>query len=621
MDSSHENLTPPFGDGNEAIAWGAADAGLNFFSHYPGAPVNRVAEAIAATALPITVNHALNEHVAALAALGASLCGARSLVVMKHVGLNIAADPLNYAGAVKITGGMVVVVGTDPGARCSTGEEDVHWYAPQFNVPLLEPASVQGVYDSVLKAFELSEKAQLPVLIFVPGRIAYQAAAIQRRMRRTGVNQLEFKRDRSALTNVGSRAVQNHRDQVLRMAGVAREAAPTLTMFNPGAGYGIVTRGATYAVVCEVIEDLHLADQVHLLNIERTFPLHTDSFLAFARGKHKILVIEDQDGFLETLLKREAFGAVACAIQGKAFFPAWGEISFEQIRNYFRTDFGLPDEERGAAVPLPAVPDRPGACCEGCPHRPTLFAIAQALRTDAGILGGDIGCSSLPPHRADWLLCMNAGLGLAQGIAQTLPQQLLVSTGGDGSLFHGGLLSLQSAVENGINLIHVVLDNQSVAMTGHQNSPTSTGRLDARGLLRAIGVKHVFVVKAFTPALTLLALEKARHLDGVRVIWVRGRCALQGNPPRQPKRTLRIDAKRCGDCTLCYAEFQCPAIVRSAETSGLRIDALRCRGCGACLDVCPNHAILTTQLAPVLVSKLLGVARSLRRLSFRLLSR
>ena len=624
MNINSNGNTEVFGDGNDAAAWAAEDVGVRFASHYPGSPVNRVAEVLANSSCDITFNHALNEHIAAISALGASLCGARSLVVMKHVGLNIAADPLNYAGAVRIKGGMVIVVGTDPGARSSTGEEDVHWYATQFNLPLLEPVSVQGVYKTVGEAYEISEQLHLPVLVFVPGRIASQSSLISRRRQAVGTRVLTFEKDSQALVNVGLKAVQNHRVQVESMSAYAKEAARSSTAFNHNACFGIITRGASYAVVCEVIANLELGERVHLLNIERTFPLHLDSILNFAEKKESITVIEDQDGFLETVLKRDAFGAISCPILGKGIFPAWGEISYEQVEDYLKSAFDCRDEMAHVPLQVPVVPDRPGACCEGCPHRPTLYALEQALADDGGVIGGDIGCSSLPPYRIDWLLCMNAGIGVSQGIAQMMPQQSLVSIGGDGSLFHGGLLSLQSAVENDINLTHVLLDNQSVAMTGHQASPTSTGTLDMRGLLRSVGVRHVFEVNAFMPSLTILAVKKARKCKGVKVIWVRGECTLQADAARSRPRhsgTLRIDPTRCNGCTSCYTELQCPAIEKSGKTATLSIDTERCRRCGACLDVCPHNAILITRNAAALVANLLTRARSLRRLLFQIVTR
>ena len=583
-----------FGDGNQAIAWAAQDAGVQYLAHYPGSPVNRVVNVLAHDA-NILINHALNEHIAALAAMGASLCGARSLLVMKHVGLNIAADPLNYAAVAKLKGGMVVVVGTDPGARSSTGEEDVHWYAPQFNLPLFEPASVQAIYDCVQNAFAIAESLQLPVLVFVPGRLAYQSHLIHRQPSSRPSTSLHFDKNPADLINVGARAVHNHRAHVQAVARFALTPANTRSAFAPSATLGLITRGASFAIVHELVEELGLQAQVHLLNIERSYPLHLASLLDFAEGKQKICIIEDQDGFLETMLKREAFGKIHCPVQGKDVFPAWGELSTEQVKQYLQQEF--PHTRQSQPVIAIQCPERPGTFCEGCPHRPVFFALDQFLQEANGIIGGDIGCSSLPPHRTDWLLCMNAGIGIAQGIAHLMPEQALVSTGGEGSLFHGGLISLQSAVENDINLTHLILDNRAIAMTGHQRSPTANSKLDLRKVLEGLGVQHIFEVSAFVPRQLTRTLEEAKVLPGVKVIWVQGDCALQPDAEHQRRlreRTLYIDTERCASCTLCYSELQCPAIMQHSLTAKISIDNERCRRCEACLNVCPNQAIIVT---------------------------
>ena len=586
-------------DGNQIIASAALDAGIDFFTHYPGSPVNRVANALERhKPNDLVINNALNEHVSTLSAMGASLCGARSLVVMKHVGLNIAADPLNYSAVCKIRGGMVVVVGTDPGARSSTGEEDVHWYAPQFNLPLLEPATPQGLYDSIKEGFEISERHRLPVLVFVPGRLAYQSGLVQRSATSRQQRSFSFEKDQSTLINVGQRAVVNHRDHIQRMAACASEAYPVKTLFNQHSKTGLITRSATFSVVAETVEMLGLQEQVYLLNIERSYPLHVDSLLNFAKDKHEIIIIEDQDGFLETMIKRDLFGKLSCQVDGKNHFPAWGEISIEQVTDFLAHKFGLELQDQ-TLIENGLAPERPGTFCEGCPHRASFFAIDQALKKDDGIIGGDIGCSSLPPHRTDWLLCMNAGIGISQGIASVLPHQSMVSTGGEGSFFHGGINSLQSAIENNINLTHILFDNRSIAMTGHQDSPTSHSKTDMKALLKAIGVDHVFEVNAFSPRAMADTLLKANGKDGVKVLWVRGNCALQADEEmqrRREERFLKIDNSRCGECTLCYEALQCPAIERTAQHA-LEINMSRCRRCAACLDVCPNKAIIVTDPA------------------------
>ncbi len=612
---------PQFGDGNDAIAWAAQDSGVDYVSHYPGSPVNRVLDVLSAEKSPdYLINHALNEHIAALATLGASLCGARSLLVMKHVGLNIAADPLNYSAVTKIKGGMVVVVGIDPGARSSTGEEDVHWYAPQFNLPLLEPVSVQNVYELVKQAFVFSEETQMPVLVFVPGRIAYQSSLIERNVERHISRKFQFRKDPENLINVGARAVRNHRGHILRLQSFQAITSLSHSQFNKEASFGVVTRGASHAICCEVIESLGLQDRAALLNIQLTHPLNIQFFVDFAQHKSKIVIIEDQDGFLETMIKREAFGKVDCELHGKDIFPAWGELDDAQIRDFFTQEFNC-EQETWPKITVDC-PERPGSFCEGCPHRSSFYGIDRALEVLAdsetkaetlaktepprkgqksrgvyfsGIIGGDIGCSSLPPHRTDWLLCMNAGIGISQGIAHLVPEQPLVSSGGEGSFFHGGIISLQSAVENDINLTHIIFDNRSVAMTGHQDSPTSSGKTDMRKLLEAIGVNHIFEVNAFKSSEVSEAIQTAQQIQGVKVIWVRGDCALQPNAEalrRFKERKLFIHNDRCNGCSLCYDKLQCPAIVRKEnKNKQLVIDLQRCRRCTACLDVCPNHAI------------------------------
>lgn len=593
-----------FGDGNDAIAWAAQDAGVDYIAHYPGSPVNRVVDVLSEDASEhrYLINNALNEHIAALSVMGASLCGARSLLVMKHVGLNVAADPLNYAGQIKIKGGMVIIVGTDPGARSSTGEEDVHWYAPQFNFPLLEPTDPQNLYGAVTQAFALSEQLQLPVLVFIPGRIAYQSSLITREAAAERARNFDFDNDPENLINVGRRAVRNHRDHILRLQRFQQNGGISTTHYNPGADFGVVSRGATHTICREVIESLGLESRVQLLNYELTHPLNIAPFITFAENKKVVVVIEDQDGFLETMIKREAFGKVSCRVEGKSHFPSWGEITDKQVRDYFVAVFALTTQYHSLTVEQ-VSPERPGSFCEGCPHRPSFYAIDRALEEleqesgMAGLIGGDIGCSSLPPHRTDWLLCMNAGVGMAQGMAHLLPDRPILSTGGEGSLFHAGLTSLQSAVENGINLTHILFDNQSIAMTGHQHSPTGGSSVDMYSLLHGIGVSQLYTVDPFKPSEMIATIKQAVREEGVKVIHVQGRCALQPTEEslrRLKERTLELENDLCGDCRLCYEQLQCPAIGIADEGEGLHIDMQRCRRCAACLDVCPHNAIQVT---------------------------
>jgi indolepyruvate ferredoxin oxidoreductase, alpha subunit len=587
-------------DCNEAIAWAAISAGVDLVAHYPGSPVNFAEKHIKKLndrfKRGVKFNDALNEHVAALAAAGASYCGARSMVIMKHVGLNIAADPFNYIGYTGVKGGMVIIVGTDPGANSSTGEEDVHWFVPQFNFPLFEPTSVQECYDYTIEAYTLSEKHEIPVLIFVPGRLAYNFSNIKVKVDpKTAGRPFHFQKDRDKYINVGQRAVKNHRLLLEKIDRIAAAEMPYFkTHFNPAAKTGILVRGLGYRMTCELVSRLGLAEHVHLLNVDLVYPLNKDLVTGFCANKETIVFIEDQDGFLENQVKMNFFNELDCTVYGKDIFPKYGELQLAQVEHFFARHFGLklvPSE----TIESPQIPERLGTFCEGCPHTGSYFSIDSVLKELDGVIGGDIGCSSLPPFRADWLLCMNAGIGVSQGMAQVLTDQPVVSTGGDGSFFHAGLLSLLNAVHNKLDFIHLIFDNSSIAMTGHQASP-GAGSFDFRKLLEAIGVDKVIEVSPYKPNHFIEQLKTELDGKGVRVFWVRGECVISGNPYIESRRKVlypEIDPTKCNGCSKCYKELACPAIINLADAPGqeLKIDLSRCVRCGVCHEICPNDAI------------------------------
>jgi indolepyruvate ferredoxin oxidoreductase alpha subunit len=587
-------------DGNLAIAQAAIESGVSYFSHYPGSPVNQVDKHLRALSqecdASIVFNDALNEHIAVLAAAGASFSGMRSLVVMKHVGMNIAADPLNYIGYTGVNGGMVIVVGTDPGAVCSTGEEDVHWYVPQFNFPLFEPTSVAGIRECINEAFVSSEKADVPVLVFIPAALCFNVDYLPapKPCTTAGERPLSFTKDKPRYTNVGEQAVRNHRHLVRRINEFATETGRHESRFEPTAKTGLITRGLTFGHTFEAVRELGLSNNVHLLNLERVYPLDQTLLLDFVSCKEELIVIEDQDGFVENQIKMKLFNDIDCSVQGKSIFPEAGSIGYTMVRDALAEHFSvdLPPGSKADASETD-VPERMGTYCEGCPHRATFHALESAVDLSSLTIGGDIGCSSLPPHKPDWLMCMNAGIGVSQGMSAALGTDKVISTGGDGSLFHMGLISLMSAVVNKIDLVHVLLDNSTIAMTGHQDSPSS--RLDVRALLEAVGVDQIVEAFAFRPTDLQGAIEENVGKPGVRVIWVRGACALQPDAAtleRRRNRRLEIHNDRCGECRLCYETLACPAINLVPGTDkDICVEEDRCMRCGVCVDICPNDAI------------------------------
>lgn len=585
---------------NEAIAWAALSSNVNYVAHYPGSPVNNVEKFLKKLNQrfdkKIVFNDSINEHVAALAAAGASYCGAKTLVVMKHVGLNIAADPFNYIGYTGVKGPMVIVVGTDPGANSSTGEEDVHWFIPQFNFPLFEPTTIQECYDFTNQAYQLSEKHQIPVVIFLPGRLAYDYASIDVSVsENTALPDFYFEKNRDKYINVGEKAVKNHKLLIKKIELIANTEKQAKIEFNSKAKIGLITRGLSYPIVVELINQYNLNNKVHLINFDLVYPLNPQQVLDFVKHKTEIVFIEDQDGFLENQLKMNFFNDLNCQIEGKSIFPKYGEITFKQVEDFLIDKFNIVTETNNC-IETSKVPERLGTFCEGCSHRSSFFSINEVLKEFDGIIGGDIGCSSLAPFKADWLLCMNAGIGISQGMAQLGIKQTILSTGGDGSFFHAGALSLLNAVENKIDLIHLIFDNSSIAMTGHQDSPT-TKDFDFKSYVLAMGVTKVIEVSAYKPREFILKLKAEINTKGVKVFWVKGECVIAGNAYIESRRHViypEINPKHCKECTICYTDLACPAIVNlkdSLQNKELKIDLDRCVRCGVCYEICPTGAI------------------------------
>lgn len=613
--------------GNEALARGALEAGLGFSSTYPGTPASEVGTVLQQLRphFPgLWVEFSTNEHVAALAALGASWAGVRSLVTMKHVGMNVAAEPLHFAGYTGVKGGLVVIVGSDPGASSSTGEQDDRWYSLHTHLPLLEPSDSQEAKELVCRAFELSEAYDLPVTVNAPTKLCHNIGGLT-----LGSLPAEpkyrgfFERNPERFLNLFDLAARNHGRALAALEKLRGDAgALGLNRWLPGSGRtGVVASGIHYAYVLEALELLGLGD-VPVLKLGLTYPLDPKLVCDFLGSVERAVVVEELEGFLEFQLKRYAYdGGLRTPVTGKELFPAWGELTADQVVDGLSEVFGTPapaGRELGLRVSqnhAAELAPRQGAFCPGCPHRGTAYALLQAAGRNV-VYAGDIGCytlSVLPPFRvSDFVTCMNGGSGSGQGIAR-VDGRTVVALVGDSTFFHSGMPSLLNAVQNGADLLLLLLDNRWVAMTGHQPSPT-TDRLadgtprdavDVVAVVKALGVPWVRKGDAFNPVTLENLVREGLKEKGVRVLVVEGECALPAERrakvlPPAFEEYVELDADRCQRCHRCYREVACPAI-REVEEAGTEpryvIDEALCRRCGVCEGVCPNSAIYRTRLA------------------------
>ncbi|GAB4276391.1 MAG: indolepyruvate ferredoxin oxidoreductase subunit alpha [Deferrisomatales bacterium] len=612
--------------GNEALARGALEGGLGYFSTYPGTPASEVGTVLQALReeLPgLYAEISTNEHVAALGALGASWAGVRSMVTMKHVGMNVAAEPLHFAGYTGVKAGMVVVLGSDPGATSSTGEQDDRWYSLHTHLPILEPSDIQEAKDLTRRAFELSEAYDLPVVVNAPSKLCHNIGSLELGGLPSDVTYRgRFERNPTRLLNLFHFAVDNHARCLANVERLRRDAGRLgLNARLPGSGpVGILTSGLHFAYVLEALEILGV-EGVPILKVGLSYPLDGAAIAEFFESVERVVVVEELEGFLEFQAKRLAYDAgVRTPVVGKDRFPAAGEVGVDTVTDILAEVFGRPvpaGRTRGAealAAGAEEIPPRQGAFCPGCPHRGTNYALLQAAGREV-VYAGDIGCytlSVLPPFQvSDWVTCMNCGAGSGQAIAQ-VTDQTVVALVGDSTFFHSGTPTLLNAVQNGADLLLLILDNGWVAMTGHQPSPTTARLLDGTprpavdlaGYVRALGVRWVRKGDAFRPTALENLIREALKEKGVRVVVVEGECALQSErrrklAPPAHEEYVDLDPERCQRCHRCYRDLACPAIREwgaDTDTPWYEIDETLCQRCGVCEAVCPNSAITSTRV-------------------------
>ena len=555
--------------GNEAVARGAYEAGVRVVSSYPGTPSTEITEFCAAYP-EIDCEWAPNEKVAVETAFGAAMTGARAMSCMKHVGVNVAADPLYTAAYTGVNAGLVIVAADDPYMHSSQNEQDSRMIARAAHIPMLEPADSQECHDYIQRAFELSERYDTPVFLRLTTRLAHQRSPVKIG-ERAELPVREYKKDFMKYVMMPGMARKRHLVVEAREQRMEDEAAclGLNRVEMRGTALGVVCAGVVYQYVREALPE------ASILKLGLSYPMDRAAVRDFAARVDKLVVIEELEGIFE-----QEIAAMGIAVTGKCYTGRQGELSVQRIREAFGAD-KAPQE--------PVLPARPPVLCPGCPHRATFFAIKKLGLT----VFGDIGCytlCALPPIESmDATLCMGASIGMAIGAEKAHGRDFSrrsVAVLGDSTFIHSGITGLVNAVYDRSNINVIILDNRITGMTGHQQNP-ATGfdihgnpapQLNLEAVCEAVGA-HVRVVNPMRMKDMEQALCEETQRDGVSVIIARYPCALLDKRPKQP--CTIADCHRCGACL----RLGCPALERGAD-GAVRVNAALCNGCGLCKQMC-----------------------------------
>ena len=592
--------------GNEAIALGALAAGVNLVCGYPGTPSTEVLETVAKHRGENTyVEWSVNEKVAMELAGGAAYAGARALVTMKQMGLNVASDPLMCLEYIGVKGGLVVLVADDPGPISSQTEQDTRSFAAFSKVPLLDPSSAEEAYAMVQEAFELSETYQTPVFLRPTTRVSHGYASISVKDPEEYVSHpVEgFVKDSSRWVIFPRLSFARH-----RIIEERNDALRDVFSENPlnriepeegaadGPRRGVATGGFSYTCVMETRKAL---GAFRVLKVSTPFPFPEKKALAFLEGLDEVLCVEELDPVIEReLIFLCGKYGLKTRILGKmtGHMPRSGENSRDSVLQAVSAFMGRPPAQMVSPEP-PPLPVRPPVLCAGCPHRASFYAVKQAMKGRKTIFCGDIGCytlgNAMPLDMVDTCLCMGAGLGIAQGINHLEKDRSCFAFVGDSTFFASALPGVVNAVYNQAEFTLIVLDNSTTAMTGHQPHP-GTGRtmmgdvvekVSIENILRGIGVTAVETVDPLNLKAAVEAVRKTADLPGVKAVIFRSPCVALFRSPAQ----VQIDPAVCVGCKKCIREIGCPAL--SPRKGKAVADPAQCNGCGLCAQLCPVGAI------------------------------
>ncbi len=567
--------------GNEAVARGLYEAGCQFVSSYPGTPSTEITEAIAKYP-EVYAEWAPNEKVAMEAAFGASVAGRRSFCGMKHVGLNVAADPLFTISYTGVNAGMVIGVADDAGMHSSQNEQDSRHYAMASKIPMLEPADSAEALAFTKLAYELSEKFDTAVILKMCTRVSHSQSVVE-----TGARTEAFKtyeKDIPKYVMMPGNAKKRHPVVEARTRALV-EYAETADINRLEAGksnaMGFITSSTSYQYVKEVFGDAY-----PVLKLGMIWPMPEEKIRKFAASVEKLVVVEELDGFIEAHCKN-----LGIACQGKDLFSCIDELSQNRVAG----TMGI-TKESGSALDA-AIPPRPPVMCAGCPHRGLFYTLKKNKLT----VLGDIGCYTLgavaPLQAVDTVICMGASVSGLHGFSKSqngAADNKTVAVIGDSTFMHSGITGLVNMAYNESNATVIIVDNSITGMTGHQQNPTTgfnlkgdpCAKIDLETLCRAVGIRRVQVIDPYDLAQCDAVIKEELAANEPSVIISRRPCALLKYVKH--KKPLQVDAEKCVGCKACM-KIGCPAI--SIMDGKAKVDATQCVGCGVCEQLCKFGAL------------------------------
>lgn len=596
--------------GNEAIGLGAIRAGVDLVAGYPGTPSTEVLQTVAENrSEDIYVEWSVNEKAAMEVAAAASYAGARSMVTMKQVGLNVASDPLMSLAYVGVKGGMVIVIADDPGPISSQTEQDTRHFGQFAKLPVFDPASPAEAYEMIGEAFDYSEKYKTPVLLRPTTRVCHGVGTVEisepvKRQKPEG-----FIKDSGKWVIFPKLSNINHKMIEERNPVIGEDFCSYNKNFTLGNGSrGIITHGINYAYTMEALEQLtDWKDEVRVLKIGTPNPLPEAMVREFLESVNEVLAIEELDPVLEKAclevcgkykLPNPVFGKLTGHVQ------AAGENSVESVMTTISSFMQTKKQESDISASTqdaPNLPIRPPVLCAGCSHRASFYAVKKAVDEMGaeGVYTGDIGCYTLgnakPLDMVDTCLCMGAGITMAQGMYRIEPDKKYFAFVGDSTFFASGITGVVNAVYNRANMTVVILDNSTTAMTGHQPHPGTgktvtgevAGKVDIVKVLEGVGVKKVMVVNPMNHREAVEAVKELDAIEGVKAIVFKYPCVATFKAERK----CCVERDNCRACKVCINEIGCPATVIDEETGKVKIEGSLCTGCGLCAQICPFNAI------------------------------